>query len=158
MVNPSTDILRHDRVVICPGDEGELVLLELQPGSVILPGVGQASVCLRHELGTDRLTSIPLCVALIRAQRARKRSAKLVALTSSNADGVVQGECLQGDITQSGGLQKGIICFDCKNLRQLIGQPRSRRLAAGVIPESQSARRKRILKDKLATATDLSSF
>jgi hypothetical protein len=97
------------------------VLLELQPGSVILPKVGRALVCRQHVLGTDRLTSIPLCAALIQAQRARKHSAKLVALTSPIADGVLKGECLQGDTTQNGGLQKGIIYSDCKNLNRLIG-------------------------------------
>ena len=122
MVNPSTDILRHDRVVICPGDEGGLVLLELQPGSVILPGVGQASVCLRHELGTDRLTSIPLCVALIRARRAHKYSAKLVVLTPSNADGVYRVNVFRVIPRRMAVCRKVLFMFDCKNLRQLIGQ------------------------------------
>ena len=40
MFNPSTDILRHDRAVICPDDGGEPVLVELQPVSVIIAQSG----------------------------------------------------------------------------------------------------------------------
>src|SRR5262245_20497758 len=65
----------HDRIVVCPDDEGGTALHDLKPGSV---------------------TSLNI------KRSARERLTKLVELTSSYGDGVLQCGYVQGEAIQNG--------------------------------------------------------